>query len=326
MSSDYNRTGEDYRRRLPRPPVRGTVVDFHCHLLAARHADEWFAAADHYGIDDFVSMTPLEEAIGLQRRWGHRLKFIAVPNWFMDGGDWADDYRRCIDGFFNLGCRMVKFHMSPGVMQRKGWSLDDPQLRQILREATDRGMSVMTHVGDPQLWYDCKYTDHAVFPTRDECYRQWEDVLKEFSHVPWVGAHMAGNPEDLGRLQKLLKTYKNLSLDLSATKWIVREVSAQRDEARQFIIANQDRLLWGSDQVSMDDRGWEFYASRWWCHRKLWETAHVGQTPIFDPDLPEDRQPQLRGLALPTMVLQKLYVDNAAAWLARLYGEQSAAA
>ena len=58
---------------------------------------------------------------------------------------------------------------------------------------------------------------------------------------------------------------------------------------REFVIRNQNRLLWGSDQVSGDGRGWDFLASRWWCHRKLWETAYDATSPIFDPDLPEDR-------------------------------------
>ncbi len=39
--------------------------------------------------------------------------------------------------------------------------------------------------------------------------------------------------------------------------------------------------------------------------------------PIADPDLPADRQPTLRGLALPDDVLQKLYHDNAAKLLGR---------
>src|SRR5438045_1808849 len=35
---DHNRTATDFRRPIPRPKVNGIVIDFHCHLLAARHA------------------------------------------------------------------------------------------------------------------------------------------------------------------------------------------------------------------------------------------------------------------------------------------------
>ena len=46
---EHNRTGVSYRRPMPRPKVRGSVIDAHCHLLADRHADIFFAAADHFG-------------------------------------------------------------------------------------------------------------------------------------------------------------------------------------------------------------------------------------------------------------------------------------
>ena len=129
---------------------------------------------------------------------------------------------------------------------------------------------------------------------------------------------LAATPEDFGRLQSLLDRFPDLVLDLSATRWIVREVSARRDEARDFVLRNQNRLLWGSDQVSGDGRDWEFLASRWWAHRKLWETAYHDTTPILDPDLPPDAQPVLSGLALPDSVIQKLYRDNAIAFMRRM--------
>jgi predicted TIM-barrel fold metal-dependent hydrolase len=180
-----------------------------------------------------------------------------------------------------------------------------------------RGMLLMTHVGDPDTWYAGKY-DPAKFGTRDEHYAMWEAVMSEYHDRPWLGAHLGGNPENLPRLQSLLDRFPNLYLDTSATRWMAREISARRDAAREFVIRNQDRLLWGSDQVSGDKRNFDFLASRWWTHRKLWETAYVGDMPILDPDLPADRQPKLQGLALPTDVLQKLYHDNAVKLLGRV--------
>src|SRR5688572_19913393 len=79
--SDYNRLGTNFRLPMPRPKVRGPVIDSHCHLLANRHSKDWFEAAAHYGIDRFLTMTPLEEAMGLQRDWPGRVQFIAVPRW-----------------------------------------------------------------------------------------------------------------------------------------------------------------------------------------------------------------------------------------------------
>src|SRR5688572_14197738 len=228
---DYNITGIDFRRPIPRPKVSGIVVDFHCHLHAARHGPAWFEAADHYGIDAFVSMTPLEEAVGLQRDWPGRIQFIAVPKW----GEWEsgfiDQWLKRIEAFYNLGSRIVKFWFAPPAIGERGWRLDSPMFAPLLREARDRKMAVMTHVGDPQIWYETKYADKTKYGSRDDHYAMWENVLDEYSDVPWIGAHLGGNPEDLGRLQGLLDRHPNLNLDCSATRWVAREISARREEA-----------------------------------------------------------------------------------------------
>jgi predicted TIM-barrel fold metal-dependent hydrolase len=220
--------------------------------------------------------------------------------------------------FYNLGSRIVKFHMAPSTIQRRGLKLDAPELGPFFDAIVERKMAVMTHVGDPDTWYGSKYSDAAKFGVREEHYAMWTSVMERYPELPWVGAHMGGNPENLPRLQSLLDRFPNLSLDCSATRWMAREISARRDEAREFLINNAQRIMWGSDQVSGDDRGFDFLASRWWVHRKLWETAYIGPTPILDPDLPEDDQPTLRGLALPDEVLQKMYHDNAIQFLSRI--------
>lgn len=317
--SDYNRIGLDYRRPMPRPKVRGKVIDFHCHLLAAHHGKAWFEAADHYGIDCFMTMSPLEEALPIMRDWGHRVQFIVSPRWPDTPPDFIGDYLQRVESFYNIGSRIVKFHAAPGTMVMRGLRLDSPKYKPVFEDIVARKMAIMTHVGDPDTWYNGKYAaDTAKFGIRDDHYKMWESVMADYPQIPWIGAHLGGNPEDLGRLQSLLDRYPNLSLDCSATRWMAREVSARRDAAREFFIRNQDRILFGSDQVSTNDRGYDFLASRFWVHRKLWETAYVGPNPILDPDLPADQQPPLRGLALPDEVLQKLYHDNATRFLARI--------
>src|SRR2546421_1731510 len=319
---DHNRIGIDFRLPMPRPKVNGIVIDFHCHLLAARHAPVWFEAAAHYGIDAFVSMTPLEEAVRIQRDYPGKVQFIAVPKWqditSTSLPQWLDDWRRRVEMFYNLGSRIVKFHMAPSTIEKRGLRLDSPQLEPFFETIIERKMAVMTHVGDPDTWYGTKYADTSKYGTREQHYAMWQRVLERHRDLPWVGAHMGGNPENLPRLQELLDNFPNLWLDCSATRWMARELSARRDEAREFFIRNAERIMWGSDQVSGDDRGFDFLASRWWVQRKLMETAYIGQTPIFDPDLSEEQQPPLRGLALPDEVLQKLYHDNAIKFLSRI--------
>src|SRR5436190_11835361 len=102
---DYNRLGLDFRLPMPRPKVNGIVIDCHTHLIAARHGEDWFEAARHYGIDAFVTMTPLEEALVLQRNYPGQLQFIAIPKWAEIN---YDDWHRRLEAFHNLGSRVIK--------------------------------------------------------------------------------------------------------------------------------------------------------------------------------------------------------------------------
>jgi hypothetical protein len=211
QSLDYNRIGLDYRLPMPRPKVNGIVIDCHVHLLSRRHCPVFFEAADHYGIDCFVSMTPLEEAIRIQRDYPGRVRFIAVPSWGDKSSNWIDNWRRHIDAFYNLGSRIVKFHLAPGSMQARKVRLDEEPLRSLVRESVARGMIIMTHIGDPETWYRGRYADAGKFGTRDEHYRMWESVLSEYPNHPWLGAHLGGNPEDLPRLQRSTHTPSSAS-------------------------------------------------------------------------------------------------------------------
>src|SRR5258706_7133744 len=135
---EHNRIDIDFRSRMPRPKVRGDVIDFHCHLLAARHAKGWFEAAAHYGIDRFVTMCQLEEAMGLQRDWGDRLQFIAVPAWKDPTPNWIDDWMRRLEGCCNLCSRIVKIHMAPRTMAASNYRLYLTPLRTLFRDIPAR--------------------------------------------------------------------------------------------------------------------------------------------------------------------------------------------
>ncbi|MEM7808456.1 MAG: amidohydrolase family protein, partial [Planctomycetota bacterium] len=215
-------------------------------------------------------------------------------------------------GFRNLGSRVVKYHLAPQTMQKSGLFLGGDRLRRYVDRTAELGMIIMSHIGDPDAWYDHpdRYgSDPDFWGTREEHYEAWEALLDQTRGHPWWGAHLGGWPENPKRLRHLLSTYPDLMLDLSATKWMVREVSARRDELRAFVIEFQDRLMWGSDQVSQTLRSDAFYASRWWCHRKLWESGYDGPSLIADPDAPNG-EPVLRGLDLAEDVLTKLYRTN----------------
>jgi hypothetical protein len=141
-----------------------------------------------------------------------------------------------------------------------------------------------------------------------------------------MGAHMGGSLENVDALARRLEKYPHYILDSSATRWIVRAVAEQSAEAvRNFIIAFQDRILFGSDNVALMNRDFDHFASRYWAHQMLWESDYNGESNIDDPDAGKgfnpktgefdlaraDNLPRLKGLNLPPEVLQKLYRSNA---------------
>jgi hypothetical protein len=131
---------------------------------------------------------------------------------------------------------------------------------------------------------------------------------------------MGGDPEHLDHLTAMLGRHANLYLDLSATKWLARELSAKPEESRQFMATWADRLLWGSDLVigRRTVTGVDDYANRYYVHRHLWEGRGVMRSPIDDPDA--GRPVDVVGLDLPDDILEKIYRRTAE----RVYGISAA--
>ncbi|MEC9374689.1 MAG: hypothetical protein VYC34_12630, partial [Planctomycetota bacterium] len=254
--------------------------------------------------------------------------------------------------FHDLGSRIVKFWSAPRRLDfaaemgvdRRELMLDGAWQIRAMELASSLDMIFMTHVGDPDTWFQTKYTDASIYGTKADQYLPLERLLDRFTQ-PWIAAHMGGWPEDPDFLDGMLSRHDNLLLDTSATKWMVRELSRHsRERMIEFLERWNGRILFGSDIVAMDahlssDTGprgmgaqaasereaFDLYASRYWALRHLWETEYDGESPIADPDLAmvdpashdEMSAPRLRGKRIPAALLKTLYHDAPAAILER---------
>ena len=112
----------DFRRPMPRPKVNGPVIDFHCHLLAARHAQGLVRGRRplrHRLLRHHDARSKRPSACSAT---GGRTACTSSPS---RGGatvtpNWIDDWLRRIEAFYNLGSRIVKFHVAPGTMVTRG--------------------------------------------------------------------------------------------------------------------------------------------------------------------------------------------------------------
>ena len=352
-----NRTGLDYRAEASRlgPPVV-PIIDAHTHINGTDAVDVFAEAMALYGVESVWSMTSLEMVEDVRNRLGGHLEPIAVPDFRADDRRHAhgDGYLDRIRGYRDVGARLAKFWTAPRIIDvgreagdAKMFRLDGPVRRAGMELAIELGMGIMIHIADPDTWFQTRYADASIYGTKAQQYEPLEVVLQDYQ-VPFMVAHMGGWPEDLDFLDGLLDRHPLLSLDASATKWIVREIS-RHDPARMraFLEKWRGRILFGSDIVTLDqhlmsgkpddenemnrkagsrEEAFDLYASRYWALRTLWETDFDGESPIADPDLAmvepdrhdEMSAPRLHGMSLPPDLLAGFYRDAALGFAARL--------
>jgi predicted TIM-barrel fold metal-dependent hydrolase len=320
---DANRLGLDYRAEAARLPWRGPIHDVHTHINSVEAARLFFEVADVLGIQRVWTMTQLENVDALKAEFGDRLQFIAVPNYSANRDNpavWTSDWLKRIELFRAKGCRIVKLWSAPrGRDFTDQLRLDSATVQQAVKLARELDMMFMTHVADPDTWFATKYADSAKYGTKMQQYEPLERLLDDHGDVPWIAAHMAGDPEHLDHLQELLDRHANLYLDCSATKWMVRELSKQPAAFADFCKRNAGRVLFGSDIVANTaDMSFDLFASRWWALRTLIETDYDGPSPIVDPDLslvdptlPKESTALLRGAKMTPAVMKELYADAA---------------
>jgi len=293
------------------PPhkVAGPIVDMHTHMTEPASDRELVEAARTYRITRVVAIAPLEMGLKLQARFPEEIVIAARA--FREP-DTSEPYEvrtlRMIGEAAAQGVPIIKFWFAPRIRDRMDFLLDDPRLDPVFEAIAGHRLGVLVHVSDPDVWFERKY-DPRKYGTKLDQYPMLEARLREFPTVPFLAAHMGGDPEHLDHLADLLTRYPNLHLDTSATKWIVRELGKQRKAAREFFGRFADRICFGTDQVVLRASDPARYTVRYWVHQMFWETDLECESPIPDPD--SDGPPMLRGLDLPGDVLSQIYWKNA---------------
>lgn len=342
-----NLLGLDYRAEASRlgPPVV-PIIDIHAHINGAGASRVYLEAARLFGVERVHTQTRLAEAPRVREVLGDFARFVAIPNFGAPdrARAWRAGFLDDIRTFHReFGARIVKFWCAPRMREMFDperdadiVNLDGAARREAADLAMSLGMSFMAHVADPDTWFGTRYRDASRFLPKREHYAPLERMV-DWYPARWIAAHMGGWPEDLAFLSGLLERHPNLHLDTSATKWMVRELSAHpREEFLAFMSRWQGRILFGSDIVTTDEHltpkpepsktfaadlaaspaeAFELYASRYWALRTLLETTFDGPSPIADPDLAmvdpsrfgPASAPRLRGKSLPKDLLVWIY-------------------
>ena len=255
----------------------------------------------------------------------------------------SEKLQKLLDGFIVLRLRTVKLvqtkaaNLLRSICDENLVPVDDAALFPIWRRAGELGVPVFIHTSDPAAFWEpvtpanerfAELTAHPnwsfagpEYPSRAELLRQRDHLLELFPETNFVCVHLGNNPEDIGYVDQLLRTYPNAYVDLAAR---VPEIGRHDAQAvRDLFIRHQTRILFATDiaigqsarrgfVVTLGSSGVipntreqipTFYAR----HFEYLETGHEDMahpTPI-QGDWTVD------GIELPAEVLERIYYQNA---------------
>lgn len=172
-------------------------------------------------------------------------------------------------------------------------ALDAPPMLAVFEEARRLGIPVLIHVSPMRI--------PKQMP-------EFEHLLAAFPGVTVVAAHYARTPPDFAEAARLLDRYPNLAMDVSMGGGLLRyqgEIPRYARQYRDFVLAYQDRLLWGTDMI-LDDG--ETEAS---IHARIaTDFLLLGKRLYVEPQSRGYKNTIEFGLDLPRPVLEKIFYEN----------------
>jgi hypothetical protein len=322
------------------PKYQGAVIDAHCHYDAAtrRHAGATNAlgglsAAIHLWDVTWPPTPPLDDALEWQRLQPAVLR-CHVPDLSRIGvAGFEQALARGVDDALEAGCVGIKIWKNLGLWLRDSegarLTIDDTRLGALWHAASEAGLPVAIHIGDPPAFFAPLEEDNpriaelrvhpdwwwggGEYPALARLHEQFEALVCAHPATTFIGLHF-GCFMAWSEVRRMLREYPNYRVDTAAA---VADMGADgRDDVRAIVLEHPDRVIFGTDLIriaafDMPDLGrrrWdlgEFFAAHW----RFFET---GETQLEHP-LPAQGDWTVTGLDLPEDVLERLYHANAEA-------------
>lgn len=323
--------------RVPEHQVgRASVpcVDAHNHL------GRWLQSTGAWSVADVAELVALMDACGIETivnldgRFGPELDAniarydAAHPGRFatfchLDWQElrlphWGDRLAASLCRSIDQGAKGLKVWKDLGLSVRDDRGLlvlpDSPQLDPVWQVVADHHLPVVIHTADPPAFFEpldrrnerleellrVGGTHGGGQSRHRSLLSSLERLVARHPAVHFIAAHMACNVEDLAWVDRMLRSYPNLAMDMSAS---LAGLGRQPRSARRLIQAHPDRLIFGSDRFPPDAptyRTWFRFLEtddEAFPHSPFGDTAHGRWT--------------VSGLQLPEAILRAVYRDNA---------------
>ncbi|QIP12305.1 amidohydrolase family protein [Spirosoma aureum] len=229
--------------------------------------------------------------------------------------DWTAKAVKTLEDDIKKGARGLKIYKNLGfsVKDDKGKRVrvDDPRLDPIWAKCGELGVPVLIHTADPKSFWDPmdRYNErwlelklHAGRKRSPNDPVPWEQLIAEQHNVfrkhpktTFIAAHMGWYPNDLNKLDSLMKVFPNMNVEIGA---VIAELGRQPRASRKFFEKYQDRILFGKDS---------WVPSEYATYFRVLETD--------DEYFPYHKKYhafwRMYGMGLPDEVLKKVYYKNA---------------
>lgn len=316
--------------RVPHVPA----VDVHNHLGYWLNADDRWMVSDVGELLAGMDELRVATIVNLDGRWGGELErnldrydrahpgrfaTFCQLDWSLlarpDGPDRLLDLLRDAHSAGSCGIKVWK---DLGLSVRDGAGrlvrVDDRRLADVWELAGELGLPVLIHTADPVAFWRPLDRHNERFeelarhpewhhgarpvPAHGELLAAFENVLRAHRGTTFIGAHVAGYPENLAAVSRMLDEHPNLVVDTAAR---AAELGRQPRAAAAFLTAHSDRVLFGTDAFPFATEPY-----RMWF--RLLETA---DEHFRYAARPEQGRWAVSGLDLPADVLARVYRDNA---------------
>ncbi|UNK41236.1 amidohydrolase [Luteimonas sp. S4-F44] len=314
--------------------------DAHVHANADSTAFVEQARADGFELlsinVDYPAFPPVEtqHTIALKQAAADPARFHWAATFRMTGFDspgWSEAVGDALAAEVARGALAVKIWKNVGMVetdaQGRPIMLDHPALSPIAERIRALDVPLIGHQGEPHnCWLPLEEmttdNDREYFGNHPEYHMYLhpeqpgyethmavrDRFLDAHPQLRFVGAHMASLEWDVDRLAAFLDRYPAATVDLAARMAQVQyQAVRDHDKVRAFFIAYQDRLLYGTDLTQEPDTDPDAFrqaAHATW--RSDWMFLATAQSQRI-----ETIRADVRGLALPREVIDKVYYANA---------------
>ncbi|SIS74001.1 Amidohydrolase [Zobellia uliginosa] len=247
-------------------------------------------------------------------------RFVVFANVDFDGAGkpgWTEKAVAQLEADIKNGAKGLKVFKSLGLRnvdhEGKRLAVDDERLDPIWAKCGELGVPVLIHSADPKSFWDAMDADNErwlelkTHPRRkrsDTDPAPWQQIIdeqhrmfKKHPNTKFINAHMGWYANNLEQLGRFLDEIPNMYVGIAA---VIAELGRQPQNARQFFIKYQDRILFGKDSwkpeefptyfrvLESNDEYFPYYKK----YHAFWA---------------------MYGLDLPDEVLKKVYYKNALA-------------